>query len=100
MVNRLSERGYPKRQVTYELEKVDRMEREALLDRRGKNCKKGESRVPMVVTFSSFLPDIRAIIRKNRHILQRSDKLKKIFQIDPMVAFKRGSNLNDLLVHR
>ena len=53
----------------------------------------------MAVTFSSFLPDIRAILRRNRHILQKSNKLKTVFQRDPMVAYKKGSNLKDLLVH-
>ena len=43
------------------------MKREDLLLRRDeKSGTKGEGRVPMVVTFSSFLPDIRAIMRKNR----------------------------------
>ena len=30
-----------------------------------------EGRVPMVVALSSFLTDIRAIIRKNRYILKK-----------------------------
>ena len=100
LVSRLSERGYPRGEVANELRKVDRMRREALLVRRGEIRTSEESRVPMVVTFSSFLPDVTAIMRKNRHILQKSDRLKKIFRKDPMVAYKRGSNLKDLLVHR
>ena len=100
LISRLSERGYPKRQITNELDKVDRMKREDLLLRRDKKSgMRGEGRVPMVVTFSSFLPDIRAIMRKNRHILNKSDKLKRIFPKDPLVAFKRGSSLRDILVH-
>lgn len=76
------------------------MGREMLLVNRGKTGKDKEGRVPMVITFSSFLPDVRAIIRNNRHILQKSVRLKQIFKKDPMVAFKKGNNLKDLLVHR
>ena len=99
LANRLRERGYPMREVNMELEKVDRIEREKLLVvNDGKS--KVSDRVPMVLTFSSFLPDIRAVMRKNRHILRRSDRLKGIFKTDSMVAYKRGSNLKDILVHR
>ena len=101
LIGRLRDRGYPEAQLASELNKVDRMKRENLLGRTGKNSSgAAEGRVPMVVTYSCFLPDIRAIIRKNRHILSRSDRLTKIFSKDPMVAFKRGTNLKDLLVHK
>ena len=101
LVDRLRERGYPARELTAELEKVDRMERADLLGKVAKiKGEREEARVPMVVTFSSFLPDIRAIIRNNRYILKKSSRLTKIFPKDPMVAFKRGSNLKDILVHK
>ena len=101
LFDRLKERGYPAGELSAELEKVDRMERADLLGRTGRRKgKKEDGRVPMVVTFSSFLPDIRAIMRENRYILKKSSRLSAIFQKDPMVAFKRGSNLKDLLVHK
>lgn len=101
LISRLCERGYPKGRVIHELGKVDRMGREEILGRRSKkrSVKEGE-RVPMVITYSGFLPDIRAIMKKNRHILHRSDRMKEIFPKDPIVAYKRGSNLKDLLVHQ
>ena len=100
LTNRLTERGYPRKEIVCELKKVDHMKRDDLLNgKRETQTKNREGRVPMVVTYSSFLPDIRAILQKNRRILHRSDKLKKIFTKDPMVAFKRGKNLKDLLIH-
>ena len=54
----------------------------------------------MVLTYSSHLPDVRKILQKNRSILRGSDKLKDIFAQDPLVAFRRGRNLRDDLVHR
>ena len=99
LANRLSERGYPGKEVSSELAKVDQMERGGLLVSRDSK-QKGTVRVPMVLTFSSFLPDVRAIMKKNRHILSKSDRLKSIFKRDSMVAYKRGGNLKDLLVHK
>ena len=70
------------------------MKRDDLLNgRRETQTKNGEVRVPMFITYSCFLTDIRAIIQKTRRVLHRSDKLKKIFPKDPMAAFKRGKNL-------
>ena len=100
LVDRLGKRGYPVSHVTSELKRVDRMERGTLLTRKDRDGNIGEDRVPLVATYSSFLPDIRSILQRSRHILQRSEKLKNIFKKDPMIAYKRGSNLKDLLVHR
>ena len=99
LANRLKERGYPEVEVNTELRRVDRIDREGLLAGR-KSKRKSSDRVPMVLTFSSFLPDVRAIMKKNRHILSKSDRLKGIFKSDSMVAYKRGSNLKDVLVHK
>ena len=100
LVNRLVERGYPKDKVKGELRRADRMKREDLLSGKGQTRRsKEQDRVPLVVTYSSYLPNIREIMHSNRHILHRSDRLKNIFQKDPMVAYKRGRNLKDLLVH-
>ena len=65
LISRLCERGFPKGQVIHELCKVDRMGREDLLGRRGRksSIKEGD-RVPMVITYSGFLPDIRAIMKR------------------------------------
>ena len=53
----------------------------------------------MAITFSKYIPDVRAILRNKRHFLHRSQSLRKIFPVDPMVAYRRGRNLRDMLVH-
>ena len=76
------------------------MRRDRIMGKRtDRHVKNRECRVPMVVMYSSFLPDIRVIMQKNRRILHKSDKLRRIFPEDPMIAYKRGKNLKDLLVH-
>ena len=56
--------------------------------------------MPLVMTFSSFLPDVRRILREKRAILHRSREMRKIFPRDPLVAYRRGRNLRDVLVHQ
>ena len=73
------------------------MEREDALKR--KNRKKQNDRVPLVLTYSSYLPDIHNIVRSKMHLLYRSEKMKKVFKKRPLVAYRRGANLADVLIH-
>jgi len=93
----LRKRGYSRKFVEQQLKKADQKDREGLLH----NTRKKErmERVPLVLTYSSRLPDVRGIIRKNMPELQRSESMKKIFQEIPIVAYRRGRNLGDTLVH-
>ena len=97
LVSKLATRGYPKNQVKAEIEKVGGMKRSDLLERSVGKQKEG---VPMVVTYSSCLPNINKILRSKRHILERSNDIKDIFNNNMFVSYKRGTNLGDLLVHR
>ena len=100
---RLMERGYPGRLLDKELGKLNTYEggkdKTKEVGPAGAESEKN-SRVPLVLTYSSYLPNIRQILKSKRHILQRTEKLKKIFNRDPLVAFRRGTNLRDDLVHR
>ena len=94
---RLTQRGYPSHVIDRGYDIARKKDKSQLMKR--KTAKKTDSRVPMVITFSKFLPDIKQILQKNRKILNRSERLKKLFPQDPMMAFKRGSNIKDKLVH-
>ena len=95
---RLLSRGYPKNVIDKNFAKVDKMDRSELLTRKDKT-NKATTRVPLVITFSSHLPNIRSILRNKRHILEKSDNLKEIFKEDPIVAYRKGRSLKDQLVH-
>ena len=96
--NRLRDRDYPESVIEKELCKVDKMSREQVL--RGVPLKRKNDRVPMALTYSRFLPNIPALLKRNRHLLHRSERMRSIFTTDSMVAYKRGRNLKDMLVHR
>ena len=76
---------------------MDNQKREALLQPTHKSGKK--DRVPLVLTFSKLLPDIKGILQKHSQTLYRSDRLKEVFQELPMLAYRRDKNLCDILVH-
>ena len=76
---------------------MDRQERSELLQYNAKKDKNA-NRVPLVVTFSNLLPDVHGIIRKYMDVLNRSNRMKEVFQEPPIVAFKRDKNLFDTLV--
>ena len=93
--DRLTERGYPDNLVEKELKKADSMKAGQSRRRQNKT-----DRVPLVLTYSSFLPDVRKILQQKRKILHGSDNLKKLFPQNSLLAYRRGRNLRDDLVHR
>ena len=53
---------------------------------------------PFVVTYSLALPRISNILPKQFNILHSSNRCKDVFKQPPFVAYRRSSNLRDLLV--
>ena len=98
MGDRLVSRGYPKAIIDKTFAKVDHIDRKELLKRKN-TSNKTTTRVPLVITYSSHLPNIRSILRNKRYLLQRSDHLKEIFKEDSIVAYRKGRSLKDQLVH-
>ena len=65
-----------------------------------KNPIENDEKVPLIVTFNRTFLDLRHMINKNCHILQREPKLKNFFNNPPVIAFG-GSKLynNKKLIH-
>ena len=96
--NHLLRRGYPEREIRKSIQKVEKMDRSELLKNQVKRQRK--EGVPLVVTYSSHLPNINKILRDKFYILKRSDRLREIFDENMFVSYKRGTNLKDILVHK
>ena len=96
--NNLSRRGYPRQQVMRSIRRVQKMDRSSVLQ--PSNKRKGREGVPMVVTYSSHLPNINRILKRKSYILSRSNELKSIFDENIFVSYKRGISLGDTLVHK
>ena len=93
----LRKRGYSGKDIERQLQKVDTLERSELLKEKRKD--KNEERVPLVLTYSRHLPDIHKIVRRHMHVLRKSEKMARVFQTPPIVAYRRDKNLCDVLVH-
>ena len=93
----LTARGYPisviKRQISRALE-IPR--REALEPRETKS--NNTDRIPLVITYHPSLPKLSQIINKHLPILYSSVKCKQAIPKVPMVAYRRSSNIKDMIV--
>ena len=72
----LSNRGYPDHLVRNGFKRVAGMDRDKLLDGATRKQRRG---VPLVVTYSSHLPNITKMLREKKTILTRSERLIKKF---------------------
>ena len=84
------------RSIDNELKKVDKLDRNNLLQYRTDKSK--TDRVPLVLTYSKSVPHVREIIKKQYCTSRR--KCKKVFIKPPILAFRRNKNLKDILVHK
>ena len=81
------------RSIDNELKKVDKLDRNNLLQNRTDKFK--TDRVPLVLTYSKSLPHVREIIKKKMTVLHKSEKMKKSvhkttnFSIQTRQEFKR-----------
>jgi hypothetical protein len=98
MKKNLCKWGYTKRSIDNELMKVDKLDRNNLLQYRTDKSK--TDRVPLVLTYSKGLPHVREIMKKKMTVLHKSEKMKKVFIKPPILAFRRDKNLKDILVHK
>ncbi|XP_045208770.2 uncharacterized protein LOC123560670 [Mercenaria mercenaria] len=94
----LRKRGYSGREIEQQLQRVDKLDRQELLKTK-KKTEPEEKRVPLVLTYSKMLPDIRNILRKHQKVLYNSERMRTVFQEPPLLAFRRDKNIRDVLVH-
>jgi hypothetical protein len=88
----LRKRGYAGRQIESQLRRVDAADRNSLLT--NSKHRTTSDRVPLVVTFSKLLPDIRAILSKHEATLYHSERMRDVFPSPPLLAFRRDQNIS------
>lgn len=89
-------RGYPERIVKESLQKVNRCERNVLLENSSKST---TTRIPLVLTYNKLFKPATDIIYKNFSILQEDPLIGCLFSDPPMLAYKEDPNLKNILVH-
>ena len=88
--------GYDQKLVDEQLEKVDKLVRDDLLQEKDQE-QQDPKRIPLILTYSRFLPNLTAVGRKNWNILQTNKNLRELFQEHPITAFKRNKNLKEII---
>ena len=68
--------------------------REAIMEKLEQNKL---DRVPFVITYNPLLPNIPKLQQESQTILNASEKCSEVFKNTPLVSYRRGRNLNDML---
>jgi hypothetical protein len=90
-------KGYIGEFIENQLQKVDRKDRKDLLSYKQKT-KEQNSRVPLVMTFKKQLTNIHKIVQKHKTTLHKSTRMGQIFIQPPLVAYRRDTNICDILI--
>ena len=91
----LKERGYPETLISTILAEINFEGRKLALQQR----RKQNTRIlPFVPQYRPSVPNLKQILMQKWHLIQQQPLLNKIFKDPPMVAYKRGRSLKDILV--
>ena len=93
MIQRFMEKGY-KENIAKQIEKVDNLERSALLNKTNAVRKKV---IPFSVTCSPTLPNIREIINKYWHVLNINNTFRNVFKATPFIAFRKNTSSRQII---
>ena len=91
----LINRGYPETLVSTTLAEITFEERKTALLQKHKQ----EKRIlPFVTQYRPSVPNLKQIIMHKWHLIQQQPLLRRIFKDPPIVSYKRGRSLKDILV--
>ena len=93
--SRLKCRGYPTGVIKKHLSEVN-FERKTKLEQKNKAAHK--KILPFVTQYHPALPSLKNILVGKWHLIQNQPQLKKIFKEPPIISYRKGKSLQDLLV--
>lgn len=91
------QRGYPVSITDSALKKVQSLSRDACIDSHNNN--NAQTRPILTLTYHPFANKVKNIIYKYFNLLSSSDDTNVIFNEPPLTAWRRDTNLKDILVH-
>ena len=95
MKQHLLNSGYTKGCINDAINKASTVTREDSLKEKIEQQKL--QRVPFVITYNPILPSIPKLLKKSHTILEASEKCTEVFKYVPLVSYRRGRNLSDML---
>ena len=94
--NRLLERGYPAAILRKYLSEVKIANRKRALQQRNKSA--GRKLLPFVTQYHLALPNLKRTLMGKWHLIQNQQRLREIFKEPPVISYRKGKSLKDLLV--
>ena len=92
---RLRTRGYPNNLIDKTLSEVKFSHRKkALKD----NTRVQKKILPVVTQYNPFAPNLKYILMEKWHLIESQPKLKQMFKEPPIISYKRGISLRDILL--
>ena len=81
-------KGCQKDAVIQKIQKVDQLDQKQILHQQKHNDKQC---IPLPVTYSRALPNLKKILTKHWHILQANQICRKSFSTLPIMTFRKAS---------
>ena len=91
----LLERGYPEELIQTTLLEVKFEERKSVLQPKQKENKRI---LPFVTIDQPSVPNPKQILMKKWHLIEKQPSLSEIYRNPPLISYKRGRSLKDILV--
>ncbi|XP_078361760.1 uncharacterized protein LOC144646110 [Oculina patagonica] len=93
--SRLRARGYPNNLIETFLSDITFTERESALQQKHENRKEI---LPFVTQYHPSVQNLKHVLMQKWHMIQNKPSLRQIFKEPPLISFKRGKSLKDMLV--
>ena len=94
---RLIDRGYPQTMIENLLLHIKFTERESALLKH--NNKEEKEILPFVTQYQPSVSTLKEVLMKNcRNLIQNQPLLRQIFKEPPIISYKKGKSLKDMLV--
>ena len=93
--SRLIMRGYPHKMIQTTLSEVNFTKRQSDLQQKKKTRKQI---LPFVTTYHPSVRNLKNILMQNWNLIQNQPLLKSIFKDLPIISYKRGQSLKDMLI--
>ena len=90
----LLQRGYPEDLITTILSEVNFKDRKLAFQQKPKTNQRIS---PFVTQYQPSVPNLKQILMKNWHLIEQQPLLSGIYKKPPLVSYKRGRSLKDIL---
>ena len=93
---RFLKEGFGQKPADKQLKKVDKLVKDDTLQEKDGE-QQDTKRIPLILTYIRFLPNLTAFACKNWKILQTNKKLRELYQEHRITPFKRSKNLTEII---